>query len=42
MDQWVRLAMAIAVIALISVGLYQFGARAGTVQPAPIGGLFRR
>jgi len=33
-DQWVRLGMAIAIIALISVGLYQFGARAGAIGPA--------
>jgi hypothetical protein len=32
-DQWVRLGMAIIVIALISIGLYQFSARAGSVEP---------
>jgi hypothetical protein len=42
MEQWVRLAMAIAIIGLISVGLYQFSARAGTVQPAAVSGFFRR
>jgi hypothetical protein len=33
-DQWVRLGMAITIIALISIGLYQFGARAGAIAPA--------
>ena len=33
-DQWVRLGMAITIIALISVGLYQLGGRASAVQPA--------
>ena len=32
-DQWVRLGMAIVIIALISIGLYQFSARAGAVEP---------
>ena len=32
-DQWVRLGMAIVVIALISIGLYQFGGRASAVEP---------
>jgi len=32
-DQWVRLGMAIAVIALISIGLYRFSGHAGAVQP---------
>lgn len=32
-DQWVRLGMAIIVIALISIGLYQFSGRAGAVEP---------
>lgn len=32
-DQWVRLGMAIVIIALISIGLYQFSARAGVVEP---------
>ena len=32
-DQWVRLGMAIVIIALISLGLYQFGGRASAVQP---------
>jgi uncharacterized membrane protein YtjA (UPF0391 family) len=29
-EQWVRLGMAIVVIALISAGLYQFGGRASS------------
>jgi hypothetical protein len=33
-DQWVRLGLAIAIIALISIGLCQFGARAGAIAPA--------
>ena len=32
-DQWVRLGMAIVIIALISIGLYQFSARAGGIDP---------
>lgn len=32
-DQWVRLSMAIIVIALISIGLYQFSGRAGAGEP---------
>ena len=32
-DQWVRLGMAIVIIALISLALHQFGGRAGAVQP---------
>jgi hypothetical protein len=32
-DQWVRLGMAIVIIALISLGLYQFSGRAGAVEP---------
>jgi hypothetical protein len=33
-EQWVRLGMAIAVIALISAGLYQFkGGRAAAIAP---------
>jgi hypothetical protein len=32
-DQWVRLGMAVVIIALISVGLYQFGGRASAVEP---------
>jgi len=33
-DQWVRLGMAIAIIALISISLYQFGGRASAVEPS--------
>jgi hypothetical protein len=32
-DQWVRLGMAVVVIALISIGLYQFSGRASAVEP---------
>lgn len=32
-DQWVRLGMALVIIALISIALYQFGGRAGAVEP---------
>jgi hypothetical protein len=32
-DQWVRLGMAIVIIALISIGLYQFSTRANAVEP---------
>jgi len=32
-DQCVRLGMAIVIIALISVALYQFSGRAGAVEP---------
>lgn len=33
-EQWVRLGMAIVVIALISAGLYQFGGgRAAAIEP---------
>jgi hypothetical protein len=40
-DQWVRLGMAIVIIALISLGLYQFGGRAGAVEPRYHGLNFR-
>jgi hypothetical protein len=33
-DQCVRLGMAIVIIALISVGLYQFSGRAGAFEPS--------
>jgi hypothetical protein len=33
-DQWVRLGMAIVIIALISIALYQFSGRASAVEPA--------
>lgn len=32
-DQWVRLGMAIVIIALISIGLYQFSGRASAIEP---------
>jgi hypothetical protein len=41
-DQWVRLGMAIVIIALISVGLYQFSARAGGVEPVAPGIAYKR
>jgi len=31
-DQWVRLGMAIVIIALISLGLYQFSGRASAIE----------
>jgi hypothetical protein len=34
MDQWVRLGMAITIIALISVSLRQFGGSARAVEPS--------
>ena len=40
-DQWVRLGMAIVVIALISLGLYQFSGRAGAVEPVVHGFSYR-
>ncbi len=40
-DQWVRLGMAIVIIALISVCLYQFGGRASAVEPG-FGGIAYR
>jgi len=33
-DQWVRLGMAVVVIALVSIALYQFSGRAGAFTPA--------
>ncbi len=41
-DQWVRLGMALTIIALVSMGLYQFSARAGMAEPAIIGIADRR
>lgn len=32
-DQCVRLGMALVIIALVSIALYQFGGRAGAVEP---------
>lgn len=40
-DQCVRLGMAIVIIALISLGLYQFSGRAGAVEPNINGITFR-
>lgn len=40
-DQCVRLGMAVVIIALISVALYQFSGRAGAFEPA-IGGIVYR
>lgn len=40
-DQWVRLGMAIVIIALISIGLYAFGGRAGAVEPGFTGIVYR-
>ena len=31
--QWVRLGMAVTVIALVSIALYQFSGRASAVEP---------
>jgi hypothetical protein len=41
-DQWVRLGMAITIIALISIGLYQFGGRASAVEPSISGIAYKR
>jgi len=40
-DQWVRLGMAIVIIALTSLGLYQFSGRASAIEPAFSGITFR-
>ena len=40
-DQWVRLGMAIVIIALISLGLYQFSGRASAIEPNGHGIAFR-
>jgi hypothetical protein len=32
--QWVQLGMAIVIIALVSIGLYQFSGRASAIEPA--------
>jgi hypothetical protein len=32
-DDWVRLAMALVIIALISVGMYSFSSRASAIGP---------
>lgn len=41
-DQCVRLGMAIVIIALISLGLYQFSGRAGAFEPSLHGMTFRQ
>lgn len=40
-DQWVRLGMAIVIIALISICLYQFSGRASAVEPTFSGIAYR-
>lgn len=40
-DQWVRLGMAVALIAFVSVSLYAFGTRAHGVEPGFIGLIYR-
>ena len=40
-DQWVRLGMAIAIIALVSLGLYQFSGRANAGAPIVSGIAYR-
>lgn len=40
-DCWVRLGMALVLIALVSLGLYQFGGRAGAVEPHFTGMTYR-
>jgi len=42
MDQWVRLGMAITIIALISVGLHRFGGGAKAVEPGAAGITYQR
>lgn len=41
-DQCVRLGMAIVIIALVSLGLYQFSGRAGAFEPSLHGMTFRQ
>jgi hypothetical protein len=41
-DAWVRLGMALVVIALVSITLYQFSGRANAVEPAVSGFSLRR
>lgn len=41
-DQWVRLGMALTIIALISIGLYQVSARSSMGNPAVVGFTDRR
>ena len=40
-EQWVRLGMAITIIALISLSLYQFSSRASAVEPQSHGIVWR-
>ena len=40
-DQWVRLGMAIVIIVLISIGLYQFSGRASAIEPTFSGITYR-
>lgn len=40
-DHWVRLGMALVIIALVSLGLYQFGGRAGAGEPRFTGMTYR-
>lgn len=42
MDQCVRLAMAIIIIALVSITLYNFSSRTGSVAPSAVGDLSYR
>jgi hypothetical protein len=41
-EHWVRLGMALVIIALISVGLYSFSSRANTVGPFTGGSIVLR
>ena len=40
-DDWVRLGMALVIIALVSVGMYHFGGRSGGMGQASSGHIFR-
>jgi len=41
-DQWVRLGMALTIIALVSIGLYQVNVRTGMGEPAVVAFTDRR
>jgi hypothetical protein len=41
-DQWVRLGMALTIIALVSIGLYRVNVRTGMGEPAVVGFTDRR
>ncbi len=41
-DQCVRLGMTVVIIALVSIGLYQFSGHAGAVEPVVTDFSFRR